>query len=70
MADPKQLADQVARVFKRIEDEQMAGIPLLNPALRVLTLGFQTHEARTMGVVITPWMMSLLLVPNDQAGFY
>lgn len=70
MADPKQLADQVARVFKRIEDEQMAGIPLLNPALRVKTLGFQTHEGRTIGVVITPWMMSLLLFPSEQDEWF
>ena len=66
MADLEQLAAQVAQAFARIEDEQMAGIPLLNPALRVQTLGFQTYEDRSMGVVITPWMMSLLLFPSDQ----
>jgi [NiFe] hydrogenase assembly HybE family chaperone len=66
MADLEPLAAQVARVFARIEDEQMAGVPLLNPALRVQTLGFQTYEGRSMGVVTTPWMMSLLLFPSDQ----
>lgn len=59
-----QRADQVQAAFERIHHEQMAGLPLLNKALAVATVGFQINEGRVAGVVITPWMMSLLLFPG------
>jgi [NiFe] hydrogenase assembly HybE family chaperone len=57
-------AQQVADVFERIHGEQMAGLPLLNEALSVTALGFRLHEGRTMGMVVTPWMMGLILFPR------
>lgn len=57
---------RVATLFERIHREQMAGLPLLNPALSVATLGFEAFEGRVLGLVITPWMMSLLLFPGPQ----
>ncbi len=65
MTDLKTLTGQIEAVFQRIEREQMQGIPLLNPSLQVETLGFQTYEGRTLGIVITPWMMSLILLPAE-----
>ena len=59
-------ATRVANVFERIHREQMAGLPLLNNALSVATLGFQQFEGRVLGLLITPWMMSLLLFPGAQ----
>jgi [NiFe] hydrogenase assembly HybE family chaperone len=59
-------ATRVANVFERIHREQMAGLPLLNDALSVKTLGFQQFEGRILGLLITPWMMSLLLFPGAQ----
>lgn len=63
---PEQLAVRVASLFERIHREQMAGLPLLNKALGVATLGFQSFEGRTLGMLITPWMMSLLMFPGPQ----
>ncbi|MEJ2407716.1 MAG: [NiFe]-hydrogenase assembly chaperone HybE [Candidatus Thiodiazotropha sp.] len=71
MPDLETLTQQIESAFKRIEREQMQGIPLLNPALQVQTVGFQSYEGRTLGVVITPWMMSLILLPaasDDWSG--
>jgi [NiFe] hydrogenase assembly HybE family chaperone len=65
MTDLETLTRQIERVFRRIESEQMQGIPLLNPALQVETVGFQTYKGRIVGVVITPWMMNLLLLPAE-----
>ena len=59
-------ATRVANVFERIHREQMAGLPLLNKALNVTTLGFQEFEGRILGMLITPWMMSLLMFPSPQ----
>ena len=63
---PDHMAQRVAEAFERIHTGQMAGLPLLNSALRVQTLGFQNFEGRTLGMLITPWMMSLLLFPGEQ----
>lgn len=63
MPDLETLTRQIEAAFKRIEREQMQGIPLLNPALQVQTVGFQSYQGRTLGIVITPWMMNLILLP-------
>lgn len=60
--------EQAARlktVFERIHQEQMLGLPLLNEALSVETLGFQLYQGRVVGVLVTPWMLSLVLLPGD-----
>ncbi len=63
---PALYATRVAQLFERIHREQMAGLPLLNKALQVTTLGFQEFEGRVLGMLITPWMMSLLRFPGSQ----
>ncbi len=65
MTDLATLSRQIEAVFKRIEIEQMQGIPLLNPALHVQTIGFQRYQERTVGIVITPWLMNLVLLPAE-----
>jgi [NiFe] hydrogenase assembly HybE family chaperone len=65
MQDPRVAAERIAAVFKRIQDEQMAGLPLLNDRLEVETLGFQLHDGRVVGVLITPWLMNLVLLPGE-----
>jgi [NiFe] hydrogenase assembly HybE family chaperone len=65
MTELETLTQQIETAFKRIEEEQMQDIPMLNPKLQVQTVGFQTYEGRTIGIIITPWMMSLLLLPAE-----
>lgn len=59
-ADP---AERVEQTYRRIEAECMAGLPILNPALRVQALEFQRWQDRWLGVVVTSWCMSLVLLP-------
>ncbi|QFY89245.1 [NiFe]-hydrogenase assembly chaperone HybE [Magnetovirga frankeli] len=66
MIQPQQAALRLEQVFTRIALEQMAGLPLLNPALRVEALGFQHYQDGLLGVLITPWMMSLILLPAEE----
>lgn len=61
----EQRAAQVMTAFERIHREQMAGLPLLNNELAVAVTGFQEFQGRISGVVVTPWMMSLLLFPGE-----
>jgi [NiFe] hydrogenase assembly HybE family chaperone len=57
-------ADAVEQAFFRIQREQMADVPILNPALNVEAVDFQRWQGHWLGVVVTPWCMSLLLVPG------
>jgi [NiFe] hydrogenase assembly HybE family chaperone len=65
-ASADRFATRVASLFERIHRERMAGLPLLNKALQVTTLGFQEFEGRILGMLITPWMMVLFRFPRPQ----
>ncbi|MCE9571182.1 MAG: [NiFe]-hydrogenase assembly chaperone HybE [Rhodocyclales bacterium] len=57
-------ADAVEEAFFRIQREQMADVPILNPALAVEAIDFQRWQGHWLGIVVTPWCMSMLLVPG------
>ncbi len=65
MHDLPQLTSLIEKTFTRIQEEQMQGIPLLNPVLHVATVGFQHYQGRSIGIVITPWMMNLIMFPAE-----
>lgn len=62
-------ADPTARVtafFTTIGATRMAGLPIVNPALRVEVVNFIPWEAGWLGVLVTPWCMNLLWMPGQQ----
>lgn len=61
--------DAVEAAFFRIEQTRMAGVPIRNPALRVEAVNFQRWQGHWLGVVITPWCMSVLLLPGRTEGW-
>lgn len=74
MAEPVQaLADnpapQLEAVFRRIADTRMAGLPFVNPALRVEAVGFRQWQGVWLGVLVTPWSINLLLLPAGGDAF-
>jgi len=62
-------ADAVEEAFFRIQREQMSDVPILNPALSVEAVDFQRWQGHWLGIVVTPWCMSLLLVPGGTQGW-
>lgn len=62
-------AEAVEQVFFRIQREQMADVPILNHALSVEAVDFQRWQGHWLGIVVTPWCMSLLLLPGGEAGW-
>lgn len=56
--------DAVEAAFFRIQQECMADVPILNPALSVEAIDFQRWHGHWLGIVVTPWCMSLLLLPG------
>ncbi len=61
--DVKAVTVLLEQVFGKIQREQMQDIPILNDKIRVQAVGFRYHEGRLLGVIITPWMMNLMLLP-------
>ncbi len=50
--------------FRHIAATRMAGVSLLNPALAVEAVGFRALPAGHLGVLITPWFMNLICLPE------
>ncbi|HET8746364.1 MAG TPA: [NiFe]-hydrogenase assembly chaperone HybE [Ramlibacter sp.] len=65
-ADPTR---DVEEVFGRIWRERMAGLPILNPALAVEAVGLQRWNGHWLGLLVTPWAMSVLLLPDEPAAW-
>jgi len=47
--------------------QRMTGLGFVNPALSVEAVGFAPWNGHWLGVLITPWFMSLTLAPRDRA---
>jgi [NiFe] hydrogenase assembly HybE family chaperone len=58
------VADLVAR-YEAIYQERMRDLPIVNPALAVEAVGFEQWEDQDLGVLITPWFMNLVLLPDS-----
>lgn len=58
-------ASLLERVFSHIAATRMAGLPILNPALQVQVVGMQAWQGRWVGVLVTPWIISLAMLPGD-----
>lgn len=52
-------------LFARIAAEQMAGVPIVHPGLRVQAVGFEAEPGAdaAVGVLVTPWFMNLVRLP-------
>lgn len=57
-------ADAVEMAFFRVRQERMADLPIVNPALSVEAVDFQRWQEHWLGILVTPWCMSILLVPG------
>ncbi len=64
MSGPAELLEQV---FSHIAATRMADVPILNPSLRVEAVNFREWEGRWIGVLVTPWMINLVLLPGENA---
>ena len=58
-------AEAVEQAFFRIQQDSMADVPILNRALSVEAIDFQRWQGHWLGIVVTPWCMSVLLVPGS-----
>ena len=59
------VADLVAR-YEAIFEERMRDLPIVNPVLAVEAVGFDQWDEQDLGVLITPWFMNLVLLPDSK----
>lgn len=64
LLDEESPVERLQQVFNRIAATRMSGLPILNPALQVEVVGMQPWQGLWVGVLVTPWTMSLALLPG------
>lgn len=50
--------------YRSILKDRMQGMPFVNKALEVAAVGFRDFDAHSLGVLISPWFMNLVLLPG------
>jgi len=61
------IEQKLESVFSDIARTRMAGLPICNSAIRVQAVDFREWQEHWVGVLITPWTISLVLMPGDHA---
>ena len=51
--------------FEDIARTRMAGMPLVNPRLRVEAVGFGEWQGQWLGILVTPWSINAMLLPRS-----
>ncbi len=62
-----EVEQKLEAVFNDIANTRMAGLPICNEAMQVQAVGFRVWQEHWVGVLITPWTISLVLMPGDRA---
>ena len=55
---------KLQQVFETIWQQRMQDMPIVNPALSVAVIGFEEKSAGQPGILLTPWCMNLVLLPE------
>lgn len=54
--------------FKTIGELNMRGLPVYNENLQVEAIGFQPYDEDYLGILVTPWFMNVILLPQDKTS--
>jgi [NiFe] hydrogenase assembly HybE family chaperone len=55
--------------FRAIHEKRMQGLPFINPALSVEAIDVLPWNGHWLGVLITPWFMNLVLLPDNNEAW-
>ncbi|WP_375751792.1 [NiFe]-hydrogenase assembly chaperone HybE [Vibrio sp. HN007] len=55
----------IEEVFGQIHQNQMNEMPFVNEKLQVKAVGFSEYEGDWLGVLLTPWTLSIMLLPGE-----
>jgi [NiFe] hydrogenase assembly HybE family chaperone len=69
MIEVATISSTLAAAFQRVHREHMAGLPILHPGLSVAVIGARPWRQDWLGMLLTPWCMNLLIVPDPESTF-
>lgn len=58
--------ERLEQTFQVIERKRMQGLPILNASLQVKAIGFKRWQEYRLGILLTPWFMNVVLLPELQ----
>lgn len=58
------MTEKLVADFTEVYHAKMRDVPLVNKAIHVEAVGFRTYESMIMGVLISPWFMNIILLPD------
>ncbi|GIT93028.1 rubredoxin [Jannaschia pagri] len=58
------VTDRLVADFTEVWHAKMRDVPIVNKALSVEAVGFRVHEGTLLGVLISPWFMNLVMLPD------
>ena len=64
MAEMETRTKALVADFTEVFHSRMRDLPMVNQALHVQAVGFQSYESGFLGVLIAPWFMNLVLLPG------
>jgi [NiFe] hydrogenase assembly HybE family chaperone len=59
------VVDKLLVAYRETVQPKMCGLPMYNARLRVEAVGFELRDGRLCGVLLTPWCMNLVLLPDE-----
>jgi [NiFe] hydrogenase assembly HybE family chaperone len=59
------LTGGLVRHFRHVAATRMTDVPIVNPAVGVEAVGFERTAEGFLGVLVTPWFISLMLLPLE-----
>ena len=62
-------AARLERAFRAVHEKRMQGLPFVNPALSVEAVDVLPWNGHWLGVLITPWFMNLMLLPDKREAW-
>jgi [NiFe] hydrogenase assembly HybE family chaperone len=69
--EARALGEKFEEAFRELHRGKMRDVPFLNKAIQVQAIGFRPYEddvigRSTLGVLLTPWFMNLIVVPDEK----
>ena len=59
-------SEKLEQTFEQIYQQRMLDIPICNHDISVKVVGFQSWDNCFLGVLVTPWFMNLILLPQSR----
>lgn len=64
-ADAATAKARLENAFRRIREERMQDVPILNPALEVEAIGLRDWQGLWLGALVSPWFINLVVLPGS-----